>query len=95
MIGIAGFICFTLYILSQILDFYGISSSVYGYYLAFYGFLALSILVLPTTYSTLSEPVKMNTIEPLAPAPVIGKVIGVTPPPAPAMGTVIGVSNPP
>ncbi len=81
MIGIAGFICFTLYILSQILDFYGISSSVYGYYLAFYGFLAISILVLPTSYSTLSEPVKMNTVQ--APsAPVMGTV---TPPSAPPM----------
>lgn len=81
MIGIAGFICFTLYILSQILDFYGISSSVYGYYLAFYGFLAISILVLPTTYSTLSEPVKVNTVEAPSPsAPVMGTVIKVTPP---------------
>jgi len=109
MIGIAGFICFTLYILSQILDFYGISSSVYGYYLAFYGFLAISILVLPTTYSTLAEPVKANTMEQLAPAPVMGettvtgKVIGVSPPPmplpsappAPVMGKVIDVIPPP
>jgi hypothetical protein len=94
MIGIAGFICFTLYILSQILDFYGISSSVYGYYLAFYGFLAISILVLPTTYSTLSEPVKVNAIEP-GPASVMGKVIDVIPPPmplpsAPPMESVMG-----
>ena len=89
MIGIAGFICFTLYILSQILDFYGISSSVYGYYLAFYGFLAISILVLPTTYSTLSEPIKTNT--PTVQAPVMGTVIGVTPPPsAPPMESVMG-----
>ena len=94
MIGIAGFIFFTLYILSQILDFYGISSSIYGYYLAFYGFLAISILVLPTTYSTLSEPIKMNT-QPV-PTPVMGTVIGVTPPPpAPVMGTVIGITPPP
>jgi hypothetical protein len=101
MLGIAGFVCFTLYILSQILDFYGISSSVYGYYLAFYGFLALSILVLPTTYSTLSDPVKINTLQSSSSsAPVMGTV---TPPtnalvpstsPAPVMGTVIKVTPP-
>jgi hypothetical protein len=60
ILGITGFTFFTLYILSQILDFYGITSSVYGYYLAFYGFLAISMLVLPTTYSTLSEPSEVN-----------------------------------
>ena len=43
------FALFTLYILSQILDFYGVSSSVYGYYLAFYAFMAISVLVLPTS----------------------------------------------
>jgi hypothetical protein len=103
MIGIAGFICFTLYILSQILDFYGISSSVYGYYLAFYGFLALSILVLPTTYSTLGEPIKVNTPSLQSPVmgktAVTGKVIGVSPPmplpSAPIMGKVIDVIPPP
>lgn len=75
ILGVTAFTFFTLYILSQILDFYGVTSSVYGYYLAFYGFLAISMLVLPTTYSTLSEPGKIkvasniteNLIKPSAP----------------------------
>jgi hypothetical protein len=91
ILGVTGFTFFTLYILSQILDFYGVTSSVYGYYLAFYGFLAISMLVLPTTYATLSEPSEVkitssniteNVIKPSAPplpiVPVQGKVVGIT-----------------
>ena len=51
LIGGIVFALFILYIMSQILDFYGVSSSSYGYYMGFYAFLALSVLVLPTADS--------------------------------------------
>jgi len=34
------------YIISQILNFYGIGQNVYGIYLSFYAFLVLSVIVL-------------------------------------------------
>lgn len=34
------------YIISQILNFYGIGQNVYGIYLSFYAFLILSVIVL-------------------------------------------------
>jgi hypothetical protein len=38
------------YCLIKILHFYGIGINVYGSYLAFYGFLLLTIFILPTSY---------------------------------------------
>lgn len=38
------------YCLTKLLQFYGIGINVYGSYLAFYGFLLLSIFILPTSY---------------------------------------------
>jgi hypothetical protein len=40
------------YSLSQILNFFGINQEIYGPYLLFYIFMAVSILVLPNSYPT-------------------------------------------
>jgi hypothetical protein len=40
------------YCISKILEFYGISPSSYGTYLAFYVFILLSLFVLPRGYDT-------------------------------------------
>jgi len=96
ILGVTAFTFFTLYILSQILDFYGVTSSVYGYYLAFYGFLAISMLVLPTTYSTLSDPGEIKTA-----SPITENVAYTRPPPyaphgpiVPVQGKVVGIKYP-
>lgn len=47
LLGVSGLI---IYALIQILNFYGISSSIYGIYLIFYIFIIFSIIVLPTDY---------------------------------------------
>jgi len=38
------------YILTQILNFYGLSEDVYGVYILFYIFIILCILILPNDY---------------------------------------------
>lgn len=43
-----------LYSITQILTFYGIGISIYGSYVAFYVFLALSTYILPTEYPQLT-----------------------------------------
>ena len=43
-----------MYILIQILNFYGIDQSVYGIYLVFFLFILLSILILPNSEPTLN-----------------------------------------
>jgi hypothetical protein len=40
------------YSLTQILNFFGISQEIYGKYLLFYIFIALSVIVLPNNYPT-------------------------------------------
>jgi hypothetical protein len=42
-----------IYIIIQILNFYGIGTEYYGIYLGFLAFMLLSIIVLPNTYSTI------------------------------------------
>jgi hypothetical protein len=46
-----GFAMLMLYIILQILNFYGIGQDVYGIYLVFFLFLITNTLVLPTKYS--------------------------------------------
>lgn len=61
-ISIVGFSVIFIYIIVQILTFYGIGSDKYGTYIGFYAFLLLSTIVLPHDYPTLGikleEPVK-------------------------------------
>jgi hypothetical protein len=52
-ISIVGFSVIFMYIIVQILTFYGISSDKYGTYIGFYAFLLLSTIVLPHDYPTL------------------------------------------
>jgi hypothetical protein len=40
------------YSLTQILNFFGISQEIYGKYLLFYIFIAISVIVLPNNYPT-------------------------------------------
>jgi hypothetical protein len=40
------------YSLTQILNFFGISQDIYGKYLLFYIFIAISVIVLPNNYPT-------------------------------------------
>jgi hypothetical protein len=50
IITMIGFTLIFFYIIVQILKFYEIGSDVYGVYLAFYIFLLISVLVLPSAY---------------------------------------------
>ena len=43
-----------MYIMIQILNFYGVDQSVYGIYLVFFLFIILSILILPNSEPTLN-----------------------------------------
>ena len=43
-----------MYIMIQILNFYGVDQSVYGIYLVFFLFILLSILILPNSEPTLN-----------------------------------------
>ena len=43
-----------VYSITQILTFYGIGINIYGSYVAFYVFLALSTYILPTEYPQLT-----------------------------------------
>ena len=47
-LGIIAISLLVMYIVVQILNFYGFSSDSYGTYVAFYIFLLLTMLVLPT-----------------------------------------------
>ena len=51
IITTVGFTMLMLYIILQILNFYGIGQDVYGIYLVFFLFLVINTLVLPTQYS--------------------------------------------
>lgn len=53
IISIIGFSIIFLYIIVQILSFYGIGSESYGTYIGFYLFLLLSIVILPNSNKTL------------------------------------------
>ena len=53
IISIIGFSLIFLYVIIQILTFYGINSDAYGTYIGFYLFLLLSICVLPNLHQTL------------------------------------------
>jgi hypothetical protein len=52
-LSIIGFSAIFMFVMVQILTFYGISSDKYGTYIGFYAFLLLSTLVLPHDYPTL------------------------------------------
>ena len=52
-ITIIGISLIFLYIVTQILNFYGIGTESYGIYLGFIGFILLSIVILPNKDSTL------------------------------------------
>ena len=54
-ITIIGFSLIFMYVISQILNFYGIGTSIYGNYMVFYLFIIISLLVLPTAYPTLNK----------------------------------------
>ena len=47
IITLIGFSILIMYAISQLLNFYGIGSNVYGVYFVFYAFILLSVLVLP------------------------------------------------
>ena len=51
LISFLGVTLLFMYASSKIMDFYGIGSSAYGSYFAFYLFLLLSYFILPTKYS--------------------------------------------
>jgi hypothetical protein len=51
---IVGFSAVFLYVIVQILTFYGIGSDQYGSYIGFYMFLLLSVFVLPNANSTIN-----------------------------------------
>jgi hypothetical protein len=53
IISIIGFSIIFLYVIVQILTFYGIGSDAYGTYIGFYLFLLLSMIILPNSYQTL------------------------------------------
>ena len=52
-ITIVGVSLIFLYVLTQILNFYGVSTESYGIYLGFFAFMLMSMFVLPTADSTL------------------------------------------
>ena len=52
-INILGFSLIFMYVIIQILTFYGVGSDAYGTYVGFYLFLLLSMIVLPNAYPTL------------------------------------------
>ena len=54
-ITILGFSIILIYIITQILNFYGIGSDSYGNYIGFYLFILISIFILPSTFPTLSN----------------------------------------
>jgi len=53
IITILGFSLIFMYVIIQILTFYGVGSDAYGTYIGFYLFLLLSMLILPNAYPTL------------------------------------------
>jgi len=53
LLTIIGFSSIMIYIIIQILNFYGVGSNVYGIYLAFFVFILLSLVILPNNYPTL------------------------------------------
>ena len=53
IITIVGISFILIYVIIQILTFYGVGTDVYGVYITFYLFLLLSLIVLPNSYSSL------------------------------------------
>ena len=53
-ISLVGATLLLMYAISQIMKFYGINISEYGYYFAFYLFLLLSFFVLPNNYNNIA-----------------------------------------
>ena len=49
LISLIGISVIFMYIIIQILNFYGVSADSYGTYIVFYVFLLLSILILPNS----------------------------------------------
>ena len=49
-VTVVGITLLIIYGLTKVLNFYGIDSSIYGSYLAFYIFIMISALVLPREY---------------------------------------------
>jgi hypothetical protein len=52
-ITIIGLSIIFLYIITQLLNYYGINEHDYGVYIMFYIFIILSILILPNDYPTI------------------------------------------
>jgi hypothetical protein len=50
LLSIVGFSMIFTYVITNLLEFYGIGSNVYGSYVGFYLFLLVSIFVLPLEY---------------------------------------------
>jgi hypothetical protein len=50
LLTIVGFSMLFTYVITNLLEFYGIGSDVYGSYIGFYLFLLISIVVLPRDY---------------------------------------------
>jgi len=50
---IIGFSLIFLYVIIQILTFYGVSPDEYGTYIGFYLFLLLSMVILPNSFTSL------------------------------------------
>lgn len=50
LLSIVGFSTIFTYVITNILEFYGIGANVYGSYIGFYLFLLVSIFVLPLDY---------------------------------------------
>ena len=42
-----------VYVLTRVLEFYGIGINVYGSYMAFYMFIMISLFILPRNYTTI------------------------------------------
>lgn len=68
LLSIVGFSTIFTYVITNILEFYGIGSNVYGSYVGFYLFLLVSIFVLPLDYpkgllrtSSIGKPVQINS----------------------------------
>jgi len=52
-ITILGISLILFYCITQILNFYGISTSTYGIYLVFFGFMIITFMILPHDYPSL------------------------------------------
>lgn len=54
IISLLGLSLLIMYAIYQIMDFYGVNISEYGYYFVFYLFILLSYFVLPSNYKNVA-----------------------------------------